>query len=259
MTQNLAIDHPAPTFWFVGGSKCIQKSDIEKSVDQNSVKKWDFRDSRWIDRGEKPERLSLFGIMAIHRFQLCRENHSGRLRRGDIGRTAKRLIGRHLFLRISGGLSVNFEYVERIEYRIYLLNGILEKQSRLRWEGAMRLRGGETKERLSILRDRKSEFEKMTRFVIIESVLQKWIEWLWSTKLIAEILSIYLGVWERYRLDNYVSRFSSALSILSHFCESPVRGYTSSSRITFRNRYFILASFPPSPVEEIPKPKSAAI
>jgi hypothetical protein len=35
---------------------------------------------------------------------------------------------------------------------------------------------GEEKERLSILRDGKSEFERMTRFVIIDFVLQKWIE-----------------------------------------------------------------------------------
>jgi hypothetical protein len=86
------------------------------------------------------------------------------------------LIGRDLSLRISRGLSVNFEYAERIEERRYLLNGILEKKSRVRWEVAGILRGGEKKERLSILRDRKSEFEKMTRFGIIESVLQKWIE-----------------------------------------------------------------------------------
>jgi hypothetical protein len=56
------------------------------------------------------------------------------------------------------------------------LNGILEKKSRLRWKVAGLLTIGEKKERLSILRDRKSEFERMTPFVIIESVLQKWIE-----------------------------------------------------------------------------------
>jgi hypothetical protein len=114
--------------------------------------------------------------MAIHRFQLCRENHGGRLGRGDIGETPKRLIGRYLFLRISGGLSVNFESAERIEYKIYLLNGMLEKKSRLRWEGVGILTGGEKKERLSILRDRKSEFERITPFVMIEFVVQKWIE-----------------------------------------------------------------------------------
>jgi hypothetical protein len=72
--------------------------------------------------------------MATRKFQLCPENHGGRLGRRDIGETAKRLIGRHLFLKISGGLSVNFEYAERIEYRIYFLNGILEKKSRLQWQ-----------------------------------------------------------------------------------------------------------------------------
>jgi hypothetical protein len=71
---------------------------------------------------------------------------------------------------------MNFEYAERIESRVYLLNGILEKKSRLRWKVAGILTRGEKKERLSILRDRKSEFERMTRFVIIEFVLQKWIE-----------------------------------------------------------------------------------
>jgi hypothetical protein len=76
---------------------------------------------------------------------------------------------------------------------------------------------------LSILRDRKSEFEGMTRFVIIESVLQKWIEWLWSTNMIAEILSIYLGVWERYRLTNDLFWFRSGLSIRYHFCECTVK------------------------------------
>jgi hypothetical protein len=91
--------------------------------------------------------------MAIHRFQLCRENHSGRLGRGDIGETAKRLIGHYLFLKISGGLSVNFEYAERIESRIYLLSGILEKKSRLRWKVAEILTIREKKEKLSILRD----------------------------------------------------------------------------------------------------------
>jgi hypothetical protein len=97
------------------------------------------------------------------------------------------------------------------------------------------------------LRDGKSEFERMTPFVIIESVLQKWIEWLWSTKQIAEISSIYLGVCERNLLSNYVLRFSSGWLILSHFSDSAVRGYTSTSPITFRNCYFILSSLPPSP------------
>jgi hypothetical protein len=105
--------------------------------------------------------------MAIQRFQLCRENHNGRLVRGDIGRTAKRLIGRSLFLKISGWLSVNFEYAEKLK-REYIY-GIRQ----LRGDDA---RGGEKKDRLTILRDRKSEFERMTVFVIIHSALQKWIE-----------------------------------------------------------------------------------
>jgi hypothetical protein len=96
------------------------------------------------------------------------------------------------------------------------------------------------------LRNRKFEFEMRTRFVIIESVLQKWIEWLRSAKMMAEILSIYRGVWDRYLLTNYVFRFRSGLSMRYHCCESTVRRYTSTSRITFRNRYFVLSSLPPS-------------
>jgi hypothetical protein len=71
---------------------------------------------------------------------------------------------------------VNSEYKARIKYGIYLLNGTLEQKSRMRWQDAGTLTGGEKKEGLSILRDGKSEFERMTPFVIIESVLQKWIE-----------------------------------------------------------------------------------
>jgi hypothetical protein len=41
------------------------------------------------------------------------------------------------------------------------------------WEGAGILTGGEKNEGLPILRDRKSEFEKMTRFVIIDSIPSK--------------------------------------------------------------------------------------
>jgi hypothetical protein len=57
------------------------------------------------------------------------------------GETAKRLIGGYLFLRISGGWSVDFEDAERIEYGIYLLNRIVEEKSRMRWEGAGILTG----------------------------------------------------------------------------------------------------------------------
>jgi hypothetical protein len=46
----------------------------------------------------------------------------------------------------------------------------------VRWEVAGILTIGEKKERLSILRDGKSEFEAMTPFVLIEFVLQKWSE-----------------------------------------------------------------------------------
>jgi hypothetical protein len=42
---------------------------------------------------------------------------------------------------------------------------------------------------------------------------QKWIEWLRSTKMIAEILSIYLGFWERHRWTNYIFRSMAGLSI----------------------------------------------
>jgi hypothetical protein len=79
--------------------------------------------------------------------------------------------------------------------------------------------------------------------------LQKWIEWLWSTKMIAEILSIYLDVWERDRSSNSMFRFMAPLSILSHFAESPVRRSTSIARITFRTRYFRLSSLPQSHID----------
>jgi hypothetical protein len=104
-------------------------------------------------------------------------NYVGKIIVGGLGEEipAKRLIGPDRFLRISGGVSVHVGYAERIKYTINLLNRILEKKSRLRWQGAGILTVGEKKGRLSILRDRKSEFEGMTRFVIIESVLRKWI------------------------------------------------------------------------------------
>jgi hypothetical protein len=46
----------------------------------------------------------------------------------------------------------------------------------MRWKVAGILTIHEKKQKLSILRDGKSEFERMTCFVIIESVVQKWIE-----------------------------------------------------------------------------------
>jgi hypothetical protein len=60
---------------------------------------------------------------------LCRENDTGRLRSGDIGDRAKRFTGGYLFLRISGGSSVNFEDTERLEHARYLLNRIREKKN----------------------------------------------------------------------------------------------------------------------------------
>jgi hypothetical protein len=60
--------------------------------------------------------------------------------------------------------------------------------------------------------------------------------------MIAEILSIYLGVWERGRSNNYRFRFTDSFSILSHFAQSAVRRSTSISRIAFRTRYFRLSS-----------------
>jgi hypothetical protein len=49
--------------------------------------------------------------------EVWRSNYVGRIIVGGLGEeiSAKRLNGRSLFLRISGGLSVNFEYAERIE------------------------------------------------------------------------------------------------------------------------------------------------
>jgi hypothetical protein len=48
------------------------------------------------------------------------ENHRGRLARGDIRETPKWLIGGYSFSMISGGVSVNCEGKEGIEYKIYL-------------------------------------------------------------------------------------------------------------------------------------------
>jgi hypothetical protein len=76
-------------------------------------------------------------------------------------------------VRISGGLSVYGEQEERIEYIRYLLNRVLEEKSRMRCKGARISTGSAKKEWLSILRDRKSEFESMTRFAIIDSVPSK--------------------------------------------------------------------------------------
>jgi hypothetical protein len=90
---------------------------------------------------------NVIGIMVIQRFHFCPENHGGRLGRGDIGETGKRLTDPHLFLRISGGLSGNFEYPGRIKYALNVSNRILEKKSRLRWEGAGILIGDEKKGR----------------------------------------------------------------------------------------------------------------
>jgi hypothetical protein len=130
---------------------------------------------------------------------------------------------------------------------------------KLRFRYAMRRTGGETKKRFTILRDRKSEFEKMTVFVIIHSVLQKWIEWPWSTNMIAEILSIDLGLWHRDLLTNSGFRFIAVLPIRYHFGDSVARRSTSPQRITFQNRYFILSSPPPSPIDTDRKPSQKFI
>jgi hypothetical protein len=104
---------------------------------------------------------------------LCRENDSGRLRIGDIGETGKRSIGGSFSLRISGGLWGNFDDKKRIEDIVSLLNRVLEDKSRMRWKSAGIWTGSEKKEGLSILRQPKSEFERMTRFVIINSAPSK--------------------------------------------------------------------------------------
>jgi hypothetical protein len=53
------------------------------------------------------------------------------------------------------------------------LNGILEKKSQLRWEVAGILTIGEKKERLSIFRDRNSEFERTAVFWVSGLCLSK--------------------------------------------------------------------------------------
>jgi hypothetical protein len=64
----------------------------------------------------------------------------GPVRRGDIGKTEKRLIGGQSFRTISGGLSVNFECKERIEYEISLSNRGIEGRPRVMWEAAFERR-----------------------------------------------------------------------------------------------------------------------
>jgi hypothetical protein len=76
--------------------------------------------------------------------------------------------------------------------------------------------------------------------------LQKWIESVWSGKMIAKILSKYLGVWDRCPWNNYVFQFGAVLSILTHFGESDGPRSTSTSPSTFRTRYFSLSLLLPS-------------
>jgi hypothetical protein len=76
MPQNLGTDHLATTFWWIGGSNCIQKTGVEKSADQYAVKKSDLRDSRRKGRSEKQNPSRLARIRASDRFQLCPKNHN---------------------------------------------------------------------------------------------------------------------------------------------------------------------------------------
>jgi hypothetical protein len=85
--------------------------------------------------------------------------------------SVKRSMRGYSFLTLSGRLSVNVEYKARIEYKIYLENRKIEGRSRLRWKDAGKRRG--VSSGLSILRDRKSEFEMMTIFVLSDSVVSK--------------------------------------------------------------------------------------
>jgi hypothetical protein len=82
-------------------------------------------------------------------------------------------MGGYAFLTISGRLSVNFECKERIEYQIYFSNREIEGRLPLLWEGAGIRTRGEQKETVSILRDRKSEFERTTICVVNASIDSK--------------------------------------------------------------------------------------
>jgi hypothetical protein len=83
-------------------------------------------------------------------------------RSGHIGQTEQCLIGGPSFLTTSGGMPVQFEDKERIEGK-----------SRLQWEGAGILTREKEKESLSILRDRKSEFERTTILFVSGSIFSK--------------------------------------------------------------------------------------
>jgi hypothetical protein len=65
--------------------------------------------------------------------------------------------------------------------------------------------------------------------------IQKWIEWLWSIEMIADILSIYLYVTERFPLTDYAFRFRAVLSILYHFGEPALRWSIATSPIPLKN------------------------
>jgi hypothetical protein len=73
--------------------------------------------------------------------------------------------------------------------------------------------------------------------------LQKWIEWLWPTRMISDIL-----------LSNQWFQFRDVLCVLSHSLESASRQFTPSWRIIFQTRYFSLSSLPQSslPVGKFP-------
>jgi hypothetical protein len=64
-----------------------------------------------------------------------------------------------------------------------------------------------------------------------------------------EILLVYLGVSERYRLNNHLFRVTTVVCVLYYFVESAARRCTSTAPITFQTRYFSLSSLLQSSID----------
>jgi hypothetical protein len=67
--------------------------------------------------------------------------------------------------------------------------------------------------------------------------------------LITEILSVYLGLSERYRLSKDEFRFRALLPEGSQFIESAAQRFTPTSPITFQTRYFSLSLLPQTSID----------
>jgi hypothetical protein len=92
--------------------------------------------------------------------------------------------------------------------------------------------------------------QQSTCFFWTQWSFQQWIERLWLTKMIAEILSIYLGLSERYLLNNYVFRLkpiSICFSVRTHagICELVIFVVDSNERQRQKFEFLIRKESPP--------------